>query len=313
MPIDVRRLRLLREVAHRGTIAAAADALSYTPSAVSQQLSTLEKEVGSPLLERTGRGVRLTDDGWMLVRHGDTVFAELERAEAALEASRRSVGGRLRVAAFSSVTTAVLAPTVARLATEYPELEVAIAESDPPDALRDLRLGELDVVVGHEYDHLRAAPDPELHQRELFAEAMFVAAPVGRFPPGRPVAMAELAGEPWAMSGLRTDCGRAVRAACRAAGFEPDIRYEFTEFGVVLRLVSAGLAVALLPELAFSEVEHGYEVHPLADGGLRRRVFTATRLGNRDRPAVVAFLDALDSSTAAFTAREERPGVVSAR
>ena len=85
MPIDVRRLRLLREVAHRGTIAAAADALSYTPSAVSQQLSTLEKEVGSPLLERTGRGVRLTDEGWMLVRHGDNVFAELERAEAGLE------------------------------------------------------------------------------------------------------------------------------------------------------------------------------------------------------------------------------------
>ena len=313
MPIDVRRLRLLREVAHRGTIAAAADALAYTPSAVSQQLSTLEKEVGAPLLERTGRGVRLTDEGWMLVRHGDNVFAELERAEAALEASRRSIGGRLRVAAFASVTSAVLAPTVARLAATCPDLEVSIAESDPPDALRDLRLGELDVVIGHEYDHLRAAPDPELHRRELFAEQMFVAAPVGRFPPGRPVAIAELAGDPWAMAGVRTDCGRAVREACRAAGFEPDIRYEFTEFGVVLRLVSAGLAVSLLPELAFSDLEHGYEVHPLADGGFRRRVFTATRVGNRDRLAVVAFLNALDESTDAFKARDERLGVGIAR
>src|SRR5579864_5658513 len=99
MAIDVRRLRLLREVAHRGTIAAAADALAFTPSAVSQQLSTLEREVGAPLLERTGRGVRLTDEGWVLVRHADAVFAELERAETALDAARQSVSGRLRVAA----------------------------------------------------------------------------------------------------------------------------------------------------------------------------------------------------------------------
>ena len=313
MPIDVRRLRLLREVAHRGTIAAAADALAYTPSAVSQQLSTLEREVGSALLERTGRGVRLTEEGWMLVRHGDNVFAELERAEAALELSRKAVGGRLRVAAFSSVTTAVLAPTVARLALRHPELQVIIAESDLPDALRDLRLGELDVVVGHEYDHLRAAPEPELHRRELFAEEMFVAAPVGRLAPGRPVALRELAGEPWAMSGLRTDCGRAVLEACRAAGFEPNVRFEFTEFGVTLRLVAAGLAVALLPELAFSELEDGYEIHAVVDGGFRRRIFTATRIGNRDRPAVVAFLDALDEATQAFTARDEWPRVGAAR
>jgi molybdate transport repressor ModE-like protein len=296
MAIDVRRLRLLREVAHRGTIAAAADALAFTPSAVSQQLSTLEREVGAALLERTGRGVRLTDDGWTLVRHGDAVFAELERAEAALEASRRSVSGRLRVAAFSSVTSAFLTPTVAVLAARHPELEVSIVESDPGMAIRDLRLGEFDFVVAHEYDHLLVAPDPEIDRRELFDEDMLIAAPCGRFGPGRPVALADLAGETWAAASVRTDCGRAVREACRASGFEPDIRYEFTEFLVVLRLVAAGLAVALLPELAFCELEHGYDVHPLSTGGFRRHIFTATRLGNRDRPAVVAFRGALEAA-----------------
>ena len=111
---------MLREVALRGTIAAAAESLSYTPSAVSQQLSTFEREVGVPLLERTGRGVRLTDEGRVLVRHAEAVFAELEKAETALEATRVSVAGELRVAAFSSVTAALLAPTVAGLAGRAP-------------------------------------------------------------------------------------------------------------------------------------------------------------------------------------------------
>jgi molybdate transport repressor ModE-like protein len=302
MSIDVRRLRLLSEVAHRGTIAAAAEALAFTPSAVSQQLSTLEREVGAPLLERTGRGVRLTEEGWLLVRHGDAVFAELERAEAALEATRRSVAGRLRVAAFSSVTSAVLAPTVARLSQRHPDLEVSLVESDPGVALRDLRLAELDLVVAHEYDHLLVPHDPDIHRRDLFDEDMLVAAPPGRFAPGRPVSLGDLAGETWAASSIRTDCGKAVREACRGAGFEPDIRFEFTEFAVVLQLVAAGLAVALLPQLAFSEYDHGYEVHPLSDGGFKRRIFTATRLGNRERPAVVAFLDAVAECTAEFQA-----------
>jgi DNA-binding transcriptional LysR family regulator len=300
MVFDVRRLRLLREVALRGTIAAAADALSFTPSAVSQQLSTLEREVGVALLERTGRGVRLTDEGWVLAGHAEAVFAELEKAEAALEATRTSVAGRLRVAAFASVASAVLAPTVARLAVLHPGLDVAITESDPGVGLRDLRLAEIDVVVAHEYDHLLVAPDPELDRRELFTEDMFVAAPVGRFPPGRPVAIAELRDEVWAAAGVRTDCGMAFLEACRGSGFEPDIRYQFTEFAVVLHLVAAGLAVALLPQLAFTEYNHGYAVHPVSAGGFKRRVFTATRVGNRDRPAVVAFLDVLAEATADF-------------
>ena len=300
MVLDVRRLRVLREVALRGTIAAAADALGYTPSAVSQQLSALEREAGVAVLERTGRGVRLTGEGETLVRHTDLIIAELERAEVALELGRSSVSGRVRVAAFSSVTSAILAPAVASLADDYPDLDVTIVESDPTEALRDLRLGELDLVVAHEYDHLLVPPDPEICRRELFAEDMLIAAPVGRFIAGTPLVLPALADEVWAAAPARSDCGTAVREACRAGGFEPNVRYEFTEFAVILHLVAAGLAIAMLPQLAFTEPITGYTVHPVEVGGFRRRIFTAARTGSKDRPAVVAVLAALERAVDSF-------------
>ena len=256
--------------------------------------------VGVPLLERTGRGVRLTDEGRVLVRHAEAIFAELEKAETALEATRVSVAGRLRVAAFSSVTAALLAPTVARLAVRHPQVEVTVVESDPTAGLRDLRLAELDIVVAHEYDHLLIPPDPDIDRRELFTEPMWVAAPVGRFAPGHAVGLRDLAGDVWAAAPPSSDCGTAVRAACRAAGFEPDIRYHFAEFGVVLHLVAAGLAVSVLPRLAFTEPCEGYEVHPLVSGAFNRRVFIASRRANRHRPAVLVFVDALEAASAVY-------------
>src|ERR1700738_1600487 len=145
MTPDVRRMRLLREVALRGTIAATAEAMSYTPSAVSQQLSALEKEAGTELLERNGRRVRLTEAGRTLVAHTESVLTELERAEAALEAVGTTIAGTVRVAGFASVTEAVLAPAFATLASLYPALTVTLCELDPSDALCELRLGELDL------------------------------------------------------------------------------------------------------------------------------------------------------------------------
>jgi DNA-binding transcriptional LysR family regulator len=112
--------------------------------------------------------------------------------------------------------------------------------------------------------------------------------------------LAELASDVWAAAPTRTDCGTAVREACRAAGFEPDVRYEFTEFAVVLHLVAAGMAVGLLPQLAFTEANNGYTVHPLSEGGFRRRIFAASRIGNRERPAVVAFLAAVVEASGEF-------------
>lgn len=298
MVLDVRRLRLLREVALRGTIAAAADALAFTPSAVSQQLTTLEREVGADLLERSGRSVRLTDAGRLLVEHAEVVLGDLERAEAALEASLVSVCGTVRMSAFASVTTAVIGPAIASLATSLPDLTVEVVEGDGETALRELQLGELDLVVAHEYSHASRPREAVLDRRELFREPLSVVVPPGRFPPGVPIALEALVDETWAMAPEASDCGAAVREACRTAGFEPQVRYAFAEFGVVLGLVAAGLAVSLLPDLAFASDPGPYDVHPVKGRSFERRIFVASRRGSRRRPALVAVIEALDAAAA---------------
>lgn len=299
MTIDVRRLQILRQVALRGTIAAAAEALAFTPSAVSQQLTALERETGAELLERSGRGVRLTDAGRVLVHHADAVLLELDKAEAALQASVNEVTGTLRVGAFASVTASVLAPALAALAAQYPDLTVTIHDLDPTSALRDLRLGEVDVVVAHEYDHMVQPREPGVHRRLLFTEPIFAVTPPGRLRPGVAVDLAELEGDRFAAAPPTSDCGKAVREACRAVGFEPDVRFNFVEFPVLLDLVRAGLAVSLLPALALTDDREGYEVHHLSSGGFSRRVFVACRQGSSPRPSVVALLAAVTGAAAA--------------
>jgi len=238
MDLDVRRLRVLREVALRGTIAAAADSLGFTPSAISQQLSALERESGSVLLERTGRRVRLTDAGQLLVERTEPVLVALEEAQAALEESRTTIGGDLRVAAGGSLARSFVVPSVAEVAHKYPQLKITLLEYESDDSLRELRLGQLDIVVTHEYDHERRPPEPELVRVDLFAEDMLVAAPAGLF--GGPVALADLKDEIWAADPPTNSCGRAVRSACRAVGFEPDVRYNSNEYGVLLAAVVHG-------------------------------------------------------------------------
>ena len=166
--LDVRRLRLLRELAARGTVTAVAEALSYTPSAVSQQLAVLERDAGVPLLERIGRGVRLTEAGRRLVEHADAVLARLEAAEADLA---RTVGsGRAAgcaSAAFQTAAHGLVLPALGVLDERHPELECELVQADAEQALPDLRLGDVDLVVAEEYHHAPRARDPALDYREL--------------------------------------------------------------------------------------------------------------------------------------------------
>ncbi len=301
MSIDVRRLQVLRQVALRGTIAAAAEALAFTPSAVSQQLATLERETGTELLERSGRSVRLTDAGRVLVKHAEAILLELDNAESALQSLSHDVAGTLHVGAFASVTAAVLVPAMTRLARKYPDLYVTIHDVDPSEALRDLRLGELDVVVSHEYDHMMQPTEPGTERRLLFTEPMYALTPPGRLPPGASVDLADLAADRFGAAPMSSDCGRAVREACRAAGFEPDVRFNFNEFPLLLDVVRAGLAVALLPALALAGDTNGCEVHPLSAGGFSRRIFTAFRPGCGARPTVAALLAAVTDAAVSVT------------
>lgn len=294
MDLDVRRLRLLREVALRGTIAATAAALSYTPSAVSQQLSALERESGTSLLDRTGRRARLTDAGRLLVERTEAILVALEAAAAALEAAQGTLSGELRIGASGSVARALVVPVVAQLMADTEDLRITLVEGEPDTQLRALRLSELDLVVANEYEHDRRPLDPDLTRVDLFVEQLLVAAPAGRL--HGPVDLVDLAGLVWAAEPPESACGRAVRVACRSVGFEPDVRYVSTESAGLLAAVKTGTAVAVLPELSVTEPPPEIDVLPLVDTGVRRHVFVAHRQGSALRPSVVLLLERLQAA-----------------
>src|SRR6185369_1871590 len=175
MPLDVKRLRVLRELAERGTVAATAEALSFTPSAVSQQLSALEREAGVTLLEREGRRLALTDAGRTLVAHADAVLAQLERAEADLHAGAQEVTGTLRVAAFSSFARSVLPRVTAAILRDHPRLDVHVRDAEPQDSVPLLRLGELDVVIAQRFPYVPRDFGPAFGVVDLFDDALHLA------------------------------------------------------------------------------------------------------------------------------------------
>jgi molybdate transport repressor ModE-like protein len=293
MNLDPRRLRVLREVALRGTITAAADALGYTPSAISQQLSALERESETRLVERAGRRVRLTEAGELLVARTEAVLTALEEAQAALERWRETIGGDLRVAAAGSVARELVIPVAAALAGEHPDLRLTVRESEPDAAMVALRLGELDVAVVHEYDLERRPAPEEVERVELFTEEMRLAAGAGRF--AEPVELTDLASEVWAAEPPESSCGRALRTACRVAGFEPDVRYVSTENGGVLSAVARAGAVTLLPGLGLREAPPGVEVVAVRDTP-RRTIFAARRRGDPVRPSVALMIERLQAA-----------------
>src|SRR4051812_37689509 len=201
--LDLRRLRLLYELHERGTIAAVAEALRFTPSAVSQQLAVLERETGVTLLERAGRGVRLTDTALVLVRHAAFLLDRAEQAEAELAAALGTPVGRARVAAFQSVSLEIAAPALAALADTAPGLRCELVESEPEEALPALALGDFDLVLADEWPHQPRSRPSGVDRHELLADPIRVALPAGHpaVPSGRDVVrLQDLAAEPWVSS-----------------------------------------------------------------------------------------------------------------
>jgi DNA-binding transcriptional LysR family regulator len=187
---------------------------------------------------------------------------------------------------------------VVALRHAYPGLCVTMSELEPEDSLRELQLADLDLVLAYEYNHTAEALGAGIERTELFAEAMSIVVPAGWVEPGVALELDDLKAEVWAAAPADTGCGRAVRAACRSAGFTPDVRYTSADFNVILHLIEAGAAVSVLPELAFGVVDCDYQVHPLAGPPLERRVFAAVRAGSRDRPSLRAALGALSQAAA---------------
>jgi DNA-binding transcriptional LysR family regulator len=315
--LDVRRLRLLRELARLGTIAAVAQAYSYTPSAVSQQLSALEREAGVPLVRHVGRRVELTPAGAELASRTERVLALLEEAAAAaLATGRTELAGELRIGAFPTAVRTLLPAALVTLGAEHPRLELQVTELDPVQVPDALRAGTLDIALVHEYDYVPAQPDPALDTRPLLAETIYLAsaapvpglasaAPVPCLASAAPVAgpteevLRSCADLPWIVASPGTLCFLMAERVCQAAGFSPRVRHRADDFATVLALVAAGQGVALVPELALADSPPGVVLTALP---ARRRTLIACRAGTAEHPSIAACAAAIRSATRAHLA-----------
>jgi DNA-binding transcriptional LysR family regulator len=303
--LNVNRLRVLREVAARGSFSAAADALSYTQSAVSQQIAALEAEAGTMLVERRARGLRLTEAGRVLVEHADGILARLEAAEAELAAIAGLRGGRLRMASFPSAGATVMPHAIARFRAEHPLVELTLAEGEPEDILPRLRAGELDLALLYEFRGVSDPPGRDLARSELFADPMYVALPAQHPLASSPsLELAALAGEAWVQTSAQTPCAQHVVRSCHAAGFEPNVAFESDDYATVQGLVAAGVGVALIPELALSSVREDIVIRALAPQSPERWVIAATPADVGMTPATGAMLALLVESARARPRRQ---------
>jgi DNA-binding transcriptional LysR family regulator len=305
--LDLRRLRLLRELDQRGTIAAVAEALQFTPSAVSQQLAMLEREAGVALLERAGRGVRLTDPALVLVGHAEALLERAALAEADLAAAAGTVAGRGRIAGFQSVVLHLALPAMEALARDAPRLRCEVVEAEPEQALPALALGDIDLVLGDEWQHQPLSLAAGLERHDLFRDPVRLVLPT-RHPAARrhrdAVPLAELAANAWATGHAEMGWEQMTERTCRElGGFDPDIRHRTNDATVALALVAGGMAVTMLPELALPARHPGITLRPIAERGLYRAIFAATRTADAARPSTQALLAAVRDAVAALPAR----------
>ena len=295
--LELRRLRLLRELHERGTIAAVADALQFTPSAVSQQLAMLEREAGVRLLERAGRGVRLTDPALVLVGHADALLERAALAEADLAAAAGTVAGRGRIAGFQSVLLRLALPAMEALARDAPRLRCELIEAEPEEALPALALGDIDLVLGDEWQHQPRRLPEGVQRHELLSDPVHLVLPA-RHPAARrhreAVPLAELAGEAWTTGHAGMGWEEMTQRTCRElGGFDPDIRHRANDATISLALVARGLAVTLLPDLADPRSHPGHPLRRIAGAPVSRAIFAATRTADAVRPSIQALLAAV--------------------
>ena len=298
--IDVRRLRVLRAVADHGTVTAAADALHLTPSAVSQQVRALGRDLGVELLAPQGRGIRLTSEGQVLLEHADAMEERWERAMADLAAHGEGRTGVLRLTGFPTAVSTLAAPAAARLRAWAPRLSVEIAEADGPPAYEALLSGRADIAVTVPPPDGPPADDRRFEQRPLLREPLDLFVPKGhplaeRAAEAAEIELAEAAGEDWIASKDECHQGWVVQAACSAAGFTPHYAHRVSDWTGVLALIRAGLGVTLGPRMLPLHESGGVSrVRLVSEGAPSRSIFTVVRRGAADRPAVAHGLEALE-------------------
>jgi DNA-binding transcriptional LysR family regulator len=291
--LDLRRLKVLCEVAKRGSFSGAAESLGYTQPAVSRQIATLEAETGAILVRRVPQGAVLTDAGRLLVARSEVVIGQLEEAEAELHALLGLKGGTLRIASFASAASSIVPLAIARFREHYPAVELSVTMADPIDSLPRLRAGELDMALSHDPAYLIDAP-AGLEFEPLFDDPMYVGIPAGHPLADAPaLGLADFSGEQW-MLGTTTACpdSRLFLRACHEAGFEPRIAFQNDDYSAVLGFVAAGVGVALIPEMAARGVRGDVVIRELDPAPPPRPIMVAVPAGYRT-PAVKAMLGVL--------------------
>lgn len=298
--LDVRRLRLLRELKIRGTLAEVADALQYSPSSVSQQLAILEKEAGVELLRKTGRRVQLTPQAEVLVAHTAHLLETLEQAEADLAASLTTVTGTVRIAVFQSAALALMPDALTRMSSSYPEVRVEITQREPETALHETWARDFDLVIAEQYPGHAAPHYAELDRVALTSDAIRLAVPPPS--PDRPAirSLADTADLAWVMEPRGAASRHWAEQSCRSAGFEPDVRFETADLQAQIRLIESGNAVALMPDLVWTGRGTTAQLINLP-GDPHRTVFTSVRRSSAGRPALLAAREILSQTAASVT------------
>lgn len=306
--IDFNRLRCLHAVATHGSVTKAAAELHLTASAVSQQLSKLEEELGHRLLEPKGRGIRLTEPALVLAKHASAVLGQLERARADLEATQTSVHGSLRLGVFPTAARGIAPQALARLRRDHARLEVSMQELEPEDSIGLLVRGDLDVVVAQDWLTSPLVLPRELERRNLLDDEADLVVPVNhRLAKRRSVELTELVSERWISWQYGTSCHDWLVLTLRMSGIEPDIVHTAEEHPTQLALVQAGLGVAVIPRLGRGPLPSGVRVIQVRPA-LSRRVYALWRANDFRRPTVKALLDALETAAREGSPRRGRVG-----
>ncbi|MFE2968390.1 LysR family transcriptional regulator [Streptomyces sp. NPDC059340] len=315
--LDVRRLRILQHLAVYGTVAATADALHLTAPAVSQHLAALQKEAGTPVVEKHGRTLRLTAAGELLVAHTEVILAELAAAESGLAAMKGGRRGTVRISAFASAARTLVPPLFERLAGPDPtpdhgigaarDLSLRLSVQEPDEALDELHKRSTDLALVHSYTVLPRSVPAAWEQTVLMEEPVLLALHPDRaglegLAAGQPADLSRLAHLPWLTPGPETSCYEMIQRACGAAGFVPDIRAASSDFSVLTALAAADAGAVLVPRMALPDHTAPLSLHPLVRP-VSRTVFTVSRAGTGKHPDLRAVLDLLHETAAALDDR----------
>jgi DNA-binding transcriptional LysR family regulator len=280
--LNLNRLRILVEVATRGSFSAAAESLSYTQSAVSQQIAALEAETGVTLIERLPRGVRLTPAGEVLREYADGILARLHAAESEMAAIAGLRGGQLRMASFPTAGATLMPLAIAIFRGQHPEVSLTLAEGEPEEIGPRLSAGEFDIALLFEFEGTSESFGPELERQALFEDPMFLALPADHALAQRPaLRLEDLRAEAWIQTSASSPCARHVVRSCHGAGFDPIVSFESDDYQTVQGLVAAGVGVALIPKLALAGARDDIAIRALSPANPVRTVVSATPKGTR--------------------------------